>query len=458
VTPSPADDVWRRLRTALDGFPTTMLRFARQAYGPGVVEEAWAEFTLWEDEEPRFDPSTVHMQVFMPWFFHRWTPDPADTRVADASLHGRSPTSALIERRPGRLEPLLRRYLEACLESPFTFHEILRADPGRGFRARDVFTGQELDVLERSASRTMEPGDLFFGQLATVDGVTLMEACAPHALPPENKLELIDFRSHMADGPLPLDHDSLQEWDIEIRELYLDMVDALLNPSPPALQNTDGEPIVFHRLSFAVDSSHQAFLALRHLALDEPEEELLESADLDGEGRVERVSFVWKVAGNPVHRSWDNTVLGQLEIEGNQLVANVNSAGRAERIKELVTATCPGARHLGTEIQTLEEAMLADARRGTRGESSEDSATYPPEVLARLAEVNARHYEEWIRSPMPALAGRTPLEAVRDRDGREKVEALIQQIERRGRTMNPPMDAAVISKLREDLGLRELSG
>ena len=75
-----------------------------------------------------------------------------------------------------------------------------------------------------------------------------------------------------------------------------------------------------------------------------------------------------------------------------------------------------------------------------------------------LAEVNARHYEEWIRSPMPALAGRTPLEAVRDRDGREKVEALIQQIERRGRTMNPPMDAAVISKLREDLGLRELSG
>jgi hypothetical protein len=37
-------------------------------------------------------------------------------------------------------------------------------------------------------------------------------------------------------------------------------------------------------------------------------------------------------------------------------------------------------------------------------------------------------------------------------------DALIQQIERRGRTMNPPMDAAVISKLREDLGLRELSG
>ncbi|MCA1791963.1 MAG: SEC-C domain-containing protein [Thioalkalivibrio sp.] len=35
--PAPAERTWRRLRAALDGFPTTMLRFAREVYGPDVL-------------------------------------------------------------------------------------------------------------------------------------------------------------------------------------------------------------------------------------------------------------------------------------------------------------------------------------------------------------------------------------------------------------------------------------
>ncbi len=63
-----------------------------------------------------------------------------------------------------------------------------------------------------------------------------------------------------------------------------------------------------------------------------------------------------------------------------RLVANVNSAGRAERIKELLMAACPGARHLGTVIETPEEAMLAVAERGMGGEPAVDPATSDPEV------------------------------------------------------------------------------
>ena len=452
--PSP-DDLWRRLRRALDGLPTTVLRFARRAYGPRVVDEAWAEFTLWEDDEPRFDPSTVHMQVFMPWFFHRWAPDPANTHVGDTSLHNRSPTRALLERSRERVEPLLRPYLEACLESPFTFHEIVHVDPGRGFRARDVLTGSELDVRERSASRTMERGDIFFGQLVTVDDTTLMEACSPHAFPPEDKLELIDLRRRIAAGPMLPDGDALADWDLEIRETYLDMVDKILNPRPPRIQNTDGEPIVFHRLEFSVPAPHEAFQALKHLTLDETDKELLDAAELDGEGRVRRVSLAWKVARDGAQRALESTILGHVEIDGGSLVANVNSAGRAERIMELVTAACPEARHLGTEVETLEEAMLAEAERGGEREPPAAPAATDPEVQAHLAEMMARHYREWIRSPIPALDGRTPEEAVGDRDGREKVEALVSQIERRGNAANPPMDPTVIRRLREDLGLEE---
>ena len=39
---------------------------------------------------------------------------------------------------------------------PFSFHEILRCDPGHGFRARDLITAAECEVFERSAS-TRDP-------------------------------------------------------------------------------------------------------------------------------------------------------------------------------------------------------------------------------------------------------------------------------------------------------------
>jgi len=52
-----------------------------------------------------------------------------------------------------------------------------------------------------------------------------------------------------------------------------------------------------------------------------------------------------------------------------------------------------------------------------------------------------------------ALGNRTPRKAVRDRDGREAVEALVAQIERDGKHMSPPLAADIVRELRETLGL-----
>ena len=455
--PSSEDTAWRRLRAALDGFPTTMLRFVRNVYGDAALAEAWDEFHLWEEDAPAFDPESPHLQLFMPWFFHRWSPDPAETLVPDTALHGREPTRVLLERRARRLDPSLKGYLEECIVTPFTFHEILNVDPGRGFLVREVFTGDQRQVLERSASRTMVAGDVLFGQLVTAEGITLMEACAPHVLPPGDKIELIDLRERLtANGPL--DPEDLCEWDIELREEYLYRMEVLRSPPTPHLHNTDGEPVVFHSLSFEISSAQEAFEALKHLAFDETEEELLAEAELDGEGKVRRVSFAWKVAGNSVNKSWDNTVLGHIEIEENRLEVNVNSQGRADRFREIVEDRYPAARHTGTEVETVEEGL---ARRKAEGEppadadadADADSLAHHPEVQARIQSMMAEHYEDWVEEGIPALGGLSPMEAVKDKSGREKVEALITQIERQGRRMSPPLDEAITRRMRERLGL-----
>jgi len=188
-----------------------------------------------------------------------------------------------------------------------------------------------------------------------------------------------------------------------LRDEYLARIEALRNPPAPRLQNTDGEPIAFHRLAFALPSAQEAFDALKELALDEPELDRLESAE------------------------------------------------RAAKLRKLVEALCPDARHTGTEVETVEEAL---AERGRDVESSGDGdAPALSEGRERLRAMMVEHYDDWLHEELPVLGGLSPLEAVREKSGREKVEALVTQIERHGRAMKPPLDDANTRRMRRQLGL-----
>jgi hypothetical protein len=76
-------------------------------------------------------------------------------------------------------------------------------------------------------------------------------------------------------------------------------------------------------------------------------------------------------------------------------------------------------------------------------------------VQARVQQMMAEHFEHWVSEKIPALNGQTPLEAVRDPDGREKVMALVIDAERSARRMTPPVDPVTLLRFRERLGLTE---
>jgi hypothetical protein len=98
--------------------------------------------------------------------------------------------------------------------APFSFHEILRCDPGRGYGTRDVITGEVLEVLERLAAESMERGDILFAQLVPIDGIVVLEACSPYVLPPAEKIAAIELREEIESEP-PTERDSgglLRDW------------------------------------------------------------------------------------------------------------------------------------------------------------------------------------------------------------------------------------------------------
>ena len=142
-------------------------------------------------------------------------------------------------------------------------------------------------------------------------------------------------------------------------DLFHEIADRLYNPRLPTLQNTDGEPLSLHKLVFDLNAVPQAaFDALKHLALDEPDEDLLADATRDSENKLTRVRFSWKKRGNKKHAGWDNTVLGWIEIDGKRLIAEVNSEARADAIrKKIETALGEGVRYRASEIQSPERML-----------------------------------------------------------------------------------------------------
>jgi hypothetical protein len=377
--------------------------------------------------------------------------------VGEKSLHNVIPTAAYLSSKGRRLDPLLRRYLESLLSAPFTFFEVLACDPGTGMTLRDVMTQEEHAVTEHGASQGVQPGDLLFGQLASVDRLTMLEAGNGFAIPPMEKAPVIELRAQIASAHPVITHQVLRDWDFELLDLFHEIADRLYNPRLPTLQNTDGDPLSLHKIVFDLNVVPQdAFDALKHLALDELDEDLLADATRDFEEKLTRVRFSWKKRGNKKHAGWDNTVLGSIEIDGTCLLAEVNSEARANAIrKKIETALGEGVRYRVREIQSPER-MLADLRAayGDGAASREsDRLAEIPEVRAKIAEMMAAHWERWVDQPLPILGNRTPMEAVKDTDGREIVESLVIQGERFGR--NPPMatDEDVFRRLRERLGL-----
>jgi len=175
---------------------------------------------------------------------------------------------------------------------------------------------------------------------------------------------------------------------------------------------------------------------LASLAEGQSPEELLDDAAFDGAGELQAVTFDWLKKGNSKISSWDNTILGNIKISGLSLVAEVNSENRAKRLRaEIEKRLGASVTHKDTVVQTVDEMLAKSPKRNKIREKIDeetiDNILRDPEVRKQIQEKVQKQVEAWAYEKIPALGGRTPMQAVGDPDGREIVEALLLDWERR---------------------------
>lgn len=443
-----------RLRSTEGVLVPALFAYAAHEFGEEFFDEAWDEFFLWNEPPDDIESSKEFGTTFDPFFVFSFVPDatedplPAGWPTEPVALH-------FLHHEVESAPDLHREFIEQACKSPASFFVVESVDAGRALDIKDILTGRRFRVLEQSASRTLRTGHVLFTRVVTAGGGSIMIGACSWVVPASWHIPLIDMREKFRPKGF-LTRDDLFDNALEIREAYHQIVEALLHPRPPVMQNTDGDPLELTTLTYRIGvPAAEAAERLAPLATLRGELHVSEEVH-DADGALRSATLTWLKAGNRKMKDWDNTTLGTLRVSESSLVVEVNSARRRRRIEKEI------AKHLGSAA-TLVDTTVTDLtetleKRRASGPTAAGGVPPPPvvpsspELQALEAELAQRHWDAWLDTKVPALGNRTPRQAARSARGRERLEALLADYGQRGAHRPNTFDPDVAT-LRRRLGL-----
>ncbi|MBM3887262.1 hypothetical protein FJ364_05010 [Candidatus Dependentiae bacterium] len=438
-------------------FDQHLIPYATQALPEEVLKTAIEDWLPEEDLPESMDRQILFENFFIPWAYFNWIPyddfglpelDP-DITLAENYLRAHQKT----------LNSQERRFIDAMVKTYYSFYSILEVTPNKSLFVKDIMLGVTHTIKERQGTHQLKRGDIVFSRILTLDHQSIFVGMAPYIVPTKYHTDLIEFKNWLIeenDGE-PLTPELLRnDLDIELLDYFFEVMISAYNQPFPTLMNTDGELFQFSKSFFKLSLSPEETLKqLMPLTLSEDPEEFLVDAKRNATGEIIKIEFPWLKKGNEKHKSWDNTVMGQISIEPRKLTLETNSNERTERGKTLLN------KYLGDEItfqNTLIESpehKIKSAPKGLTANHDQDmnKLLELPEVQEKLKAMAKKHWETWFDEPIPVLDQKTPREAVRTELGKEKLEALLLEYERHDSEKANDFLKADIPYLRKELGL-----
>ncbi len=438
-----------------------LMQVALEWYGRGFVEKAWLEYT--ESSLQPFTMEEAHEAEtsFVPWAVFNYIPQ----EESDGEPPNEVPLAFEVLLVADDLDPYEKEFLLEACRQPVTFWSVQEVDSGSSLKLRDLFTHTEHMVRERQASTVLRKGDIVYTRVISLGQTAIMCGMAPIFFSPDFHFDILNAKETLFGSRRKISIRDLQEVEPILRELYFGLRRRRLNPQMPILQNTDGDPLEFVKLTYRLNcSTKAAFEKLRSLNPLEAEEVLLADATYDESQELQTVEFSWLKKGNEKHRSWDNTILGNIAIEDGKLIIDVNSQKRCEMIQSEIAERLGDDAILQDRVNESFAEKIAQFKDGEGAEElqreREEQATLSamPEVQALMKEMAKQHWEDWLNEPVPALRGKTPRQAAKTSTGRERLEALLVDFESRAVDMDNDAFAPDVTALRTELGMLPGSG
>lgn len=355
---------------------------------------------------------------------------------------GQTVAACYLERHGQRLSRAERAWLDAQRAAWLSVWEVTHVSPGEGMTLCDLLSGETRQVREASGSRTAVLRDAMLARVVDHGDVSLLCGAHPRPLPPVEAAEVVRrARGRLRrkrQVPVERLRDEafgrylIRRWEETALELLA------RRTVLPELTNTDGDPFLATTDHFEIAPGQEPAVEAALAAL-----EGVEPPDPGEEPPV----YTFLRPGNALHRSWENTVVGQARVSRTALALETNSRERADALRKRVEAACAGRiRHRAREHADPLSSRAAAVRPGASPELA------GPEAEQLLFEWKRRYYADWLDEAIPALDGRTPRQAARTAQGRGALDVLLKDMENREQRAVPGA-AFDFAQLRRQLGL-----
>ena len=277
--------------------------------------------------------------------------------------------------------------------------EVLDVMPMRGVRVRDLLTSEELEIRDRTLTRTIQEMDLLLGVLLDDGDGVLRFQLDPLSIPRLMRSRLLELLRAGASG---------------------EEVASFLAPRAPQMQTTTGEELVMCVARYECADPDTIWEALD------------EQLDRHGDSALALLGA-------------DDVILGTVDRDGALLVVRTNAIERLRTLQEIVKAAGSGVRLVDESTRPWESIDPDELGRPT------ESPELDP---ADVVQIQRQLEERWLADSIPALGGLTPREAAASEDARAELAALLDDFEWSQRRSPQQIDFDV-ARLRRELGLEQ---
>lgn len=386
-----------------------------------------ADARVWELKraaKPFADP------LHTPALFMSWT-------VYQFEVDGRPIVEWFLDAKTRRLSSKARTWLYAQREAWLSMWEVIDVVPGSRITLKDLLTGEQRTIVEKSASEQLVHRDVILGRITNYEQLSLLCGVHPHRLPTMHAAAVVDkvrrrLRRKTAVPVERLRPDKIGRYMIKHWEAAVEDF-TVSRSTPPQLHNTDGDELL---------------LTVDHYTIQPGGRKSVEQAlaNLDGAVPPERGQkecvYTFLREGDD---DWQSTVVGRARLHKQTLRLETNSVARANALRKVVEAASR------TWIaHTVREH--ADPVSGHGVQASPVIQAPNDDANQLIREFKDKHYANWLDHPVSALRGKTPRQAAQTKTGRKQVELLLKDMENREAQV-PAEQRFDHSQLRQQLGL-----
>lgn len=209
----------------------------------------------------------------------------------------------------------------------------------------------------------------------------------------------------------------------------------------PTIVNRDGELLRFCKLYFKIIAEE----GLREKLSS------LRSIDYDEHNRI----WVWFRKEESKKGLFSATTLGTISIKRGRLIAECNSEGRALKLMDKLKR---GLRDF-VSFEKMEAKDISDMPSPTekqrkKFEKEQAELNADPEVQEFLRkQAESYYHDDWMERELPMLGNKTPVAAVRTKEGRERVKTFLDDLEASQKARPTDPFRVDVDGLRKRLGL-----